>query len=109
MNIKNSISLIIVAFFASVIRLLINNIFLTSLVGSFVFGFIISRKYSQSVKTILISGFCASFTSFSGFIYSLHKLIIQENLIIIFVYLNTIIILNLLMMHCGSLMSRKIT
>ena len=109
MNIKNSLFIMFVAFFASVTRLLINNNILTSMIGSFVFGFIISRKFSQSIKTLFLSGFCACFTSFSGFIYSLHKLIIQENWIIIFVYINIIIILNLLMMYGGFLMSRKIT
>tara|TARA_B100000945_G_C20361946_1_gene587611 strand:- start:269 stop:598 length:330 start_codon:yes stop_codon:yes gene_type:complete len=109
MNIKNFIFILFASYFATLIRLYIDNNFLISIIGSFFFGFIIARKLSQSMNMILLTGFCSCFTSFTGFIYFLYELINQENFITIFFYLNIIIIFNLLMMYFGFHISRKIT
>lgn len=108
MNKKNFSLVIFAAFIGTFLRFYINNNFLISILGSFLFGFVIARKLSQSKKEILLTGFCSCFTSFSGFIYVLYDLIDKENFLRTFFYLNINIILNLFMMHFGFYMSRKI-
>ena len=88
-------------------RFLINNNLLVSIIGSFVYGFVIARTISKSKKEILLSGFCSCFTSFSGFVYFLYELIIKGYYFKLFFYLNFIIIFNLLIMYVGFLISRK--
>jgi len=106
---KQSFSFIIIAsFFATFLRFFINNNFLTCIIGSFLFGFVIARRLSQSKNEILLTGFCSSFTSFSGFIYVLYELINKENLLRTFLYLNIIIFSSLFTMYCGFFISRKI-
>ena len=108
MNIKIFFSILFSAYLATVLRFYFNNNFLISILGSFLFGFVIAKKFSKFKKEILLTGFCSCFTSFSGFIYILYKINNQENLIIMFIYANIMIILNLLMMFFGFEMSRKI-
>ena len=79
------------------------------MIGSFVYGFVISRPLSRTKREIVLNGFCACFTSFSGFVYSLYQLIIQSDYLKLFLYLNLIVILNLIVMYVGFLLSRKMT
>ena len=108
MKIKNFIFILIVGFFATFLRFYINNNILISILGSFLFGFVMARRLSQSRNQILLSGFCSCFTSFTGFIYFLNQIINTEDFIQMFLYLNLICILNLLMMYFGFTISRKI-
>ena len=108
MKIKNFIFILLVGFLATFLRFYINNNILISIIGSFLFGFVIARRLSQSKNEILLSGFCSCFTSFTGFIYFLNQIINMEEFIKIFLYLNLICILNLLMMYFGFTISRKI-
>ena len=108
MNNKKFILIILFSYFATFIRFYIDNNFLVSIIGSFLYGFIIQRKVSISKKEIFLSGFCSCFTSFTGFIYLLYEIINQGYYLRFFLCLNLIIIFNLIMMYFGFYISRKI-
>nr|WP_280634159.1 CrcB family protein [Prochlorococcus marinus] len=97
------------AYLATFLRLFINNNFIISIIGSFMVGFFISKRLSNSIKKILFSGFFSCFTSFSGFIYFLYKIFNQGDWIRFIIFFNLIIIVNLFTMFCGFWISRKIT
>ena len=109
MKVNNFIYILLAAYLATFLRLTINNNFFISIIGSFLVGFIISRKLSYSTEKILLSGFFACFTSFSGFIYFLYKILNQGDWIKFIIFFNLIIIVNLFTMFMGFLISRKIT
>jgi len=110
MDLKKNIFLIIFAsLIGNFLRYFINNIYLISLTGSFLFGFIIAKRFKQSINRIFLGGFCSSYTTFSGFIYFFYKLINQGDILKIFIFLNLFIFLNILIMYFGFLLSRKIT
>ena len=108
-NVKNFLLLLIFSYFGTFLRLYVDNNFIISICGSFLFGFIIARRLGKSLNYILLGGFCSCFTSFSGFIIVLHRFINQEDVLKIVLYLNIIFISNLLMMYFGFMISRKIT
>ena len=83
-------------------------IFIVSILGSFLYGFVIPRTISASKKEILLTGFCSCFTSFSAFFQFLYQLAIQGYYLKLFLYLNIIVILNLIIMYLGFFISRKI-
>ena len=103
------VKLLLIAYFATFLRFYFNNIFLVSIIGSFLYGFVIARTVSKSKREILLSGFCSSFTSFSGFVHFLYQLIIQGYYLKLFLYLNLIVIFNLIIMYFGFSLSRKMT
>ena len=109
MKIRNFIYTLIACYAATFLRLFINNNLIISIIGSFFVGFIIGKKLSHSSEKILLSGFFSCFTSFSGFIYFLYKILNQGDWIRFLISLNFIIILNLLTMYFGFCISRKIT
>ena len=109
MKISNFIYIILAANIATFLRLAINNNFFISIIGSFLLGFFISKRLSYSTEKILFSGFFSCFTSFSGFIYFLYKILNQGDWIKFIVFFNLIIIVNLLAMLFGFWISRKIT
>jgi len=80
-----------------------------SIIGSFLVGFFISKRLSYSIEKILLSGFFSCFTSFSGFIYFLYKILNQGDWIKFIIFFNLIIIVNLFTMVFGFWISRKIT
>ena len=98
MKINNLIYILLAAYLATFLRLFINNNFFTSLIGSFLVGFLISKRLSYSIEKILLSGFIACFTSFSGFIYFLYKILNQGDWIKFIIFFNLIIIVNLFTM-----------
>ena len=107
---KISCSYIFLAcYIATFLRLFIDNNFIISILGSFFVGFIISKRLSYSSEKVLLSGFFSCFTSFSGFIYFLYKILSQGDWIKFIIFFNLIIIINLLAMLIGFLISRKIT
>ena len=106
---KYFIFLLLIVYFSTFLRFYLNNIFLVTLIGSFIYGFAISRRISKSKREILLSGFCSCFTSFSGFVHFLYQLFIQGYYIKLFFYLNLIIILNVLIMYFAFSLSRKKT
>jgi len=106
---NNFIYILLAAYLATFLRLTINNNFIISVIGSFLVGFFISKRLSYSTEKILLSGFFSCFTSFSGFIYFLYKIFIQGDWIKFLIFLNLIIIVNLIIMFVGFWMSRKIT
>ena len=106
---KFFIYVLIACYIGSFFRLLIQNNFIISIVGSFFFGIIISKRLSYPNDKILLSGFLSCFTSFSGFIYFLYTVFNQGEWIKFLVLVNLIIIINLLTMFFGFWISRKIT
>jgi len=74
-KLNNFIYILLAAYLATFLRLTIDNNFFTSIIGSFLVGFLISKRLSYSIEKILLSGFFACFTSFSGFIYFLYKIL----------------------------------
>ena len=109
MKINNFIYILLAAYLATFLRLTIDNNFFTSIIGSFLVGFLISKRLSYSIEKILLSGFFACFTSFSGFIYFLYKILNEGEWIKFIVFFNLIIILNLFTMVIGFWISRKFT
>ncbi len=109
MNKKYLLSLLLTAYFATFLRFYLNNNFVISIIGSFLYGFVISRTISKSKREILLTGFCSCFTSFSGFIHFLYQFIIQGYYLKLFLYFNVIVILNLIIMYIGFQLSRKLT
>ena len=109
MNKKTFIIILLVAYLATFLRFYLNDIFVVSFIGSFLYGFVIPRKISKSKKEILLSGFCSCLTSFSGFVNFSYQIIIQGYYMKLFIYFNLIVILNLIIMYMGYLLSRKMT
>ena len=109
MKINNFIYVLLAAYLATFLRLAIHNNFFTSIIGSFLVGFLISKRLSYSIEKILLSGFFSCFTSYSGFIYFLYKILNQGDWIKFIIFFNLIIILNILTMYFGFWISRKIT
>ena len=109
MKIKIFIYILIASYIGAFLRLFIDNNFIISIVGSFFLGFIISKRLSYSAEKILLSGFFPCFTSFSGFIYFMYKIINQGEWIKFIIFFNLIIIVNLFTMYFGFWISRKIT
>jgi len=108
-KIKNFIYVLLAAYIATFLRITINNNFVISIIGSFLVGFFISRRLSDSTEKILLSGFFSCFTSFSGFIYFLYTILNQGDWIKFIIFFNLIIIVNLFTMLFGFCISRKIT
>ena len=109
MKINNFIYILLAAYLATFFRLAINNDFITSIIGSFLVGFLISKRLSYAIERILLSGFFSCFTSFSGFIYFMYKILNQGDWIEFIIFFNLIIIVNLFTMFLGYWISRKIT
>ena len=109
MKIKSFVYILLACYIGTFLRLSIDNNFIISILGSFLVGFIISKKLSYSSEKILLSGFFSCFTSFSGFIYFLYKIFLQGDWIKFIMFLNLIIIVNLFTMYFGFWISRKIT
>jgi len=108
MKVNNFIYILLAAYLATFLRLTINNNFFISIIGSFLVGFFISKRLSNSTKKILLSGFFSCFTSFSGFIYFLYTILNQGDWMKFIIFFNLIIIVNLLTMFVGYWISRKI-
>ena len=109
MKIKSFIYVLLACYLGTFLRLTIDNNFIISILGSFFVGFLINKKLSYLREEILLSGFFSCFTSFSGFIYFLFKILNQGDLINFIIFLNLIIILNLFAMYLGFWISRKIS
>ena len=109
MKIKKFIYILLACYTGTLLRLFIDNNFITSLVGSFLLGFFISQRLSYSNEKILLSGFFSCFTSFSGFIYFLYGIFNQGDWIKFIILFNLIIIINLIALMSGFWVSRKIT
>ena len=108
MKINNFIYIILAAYLATFLRLTIKNNFFISIIGSFLVGFFVSRRLSYANEKILLSGFFSCFTSFSGFIYFLYKILNQGDWIKFIIFFNLIVTANLFTMLCGYWISRKI-
>ncbi len=109
MKIKSFVYILLACYVGTFLRLSIDNNFIISILGSFFVGFIISKKLSYSSEKILLSGFFSCFTSFSGFIYFLYKILNEGDWMKFIMFLNLIIIVNLFTMYFGFWISRKIT
>ena len=108
MKIKNFIYILLAGYLGTFLRLLIDNNFIISILGSFFVGFLISKRLSYSSERILLSGFFSCFTSFSGFYIFCIKFLTKD-WIKLMIFLNLIIIVNQFTMYFGSWISRKIT
>ena len=109
MKIKNFIYILIACYTATFLRVFINNNFIVSIIGSLFYGFFIAKRLTYSKEKVVLSVFFSCFTSFSGFIYFLYKILNQGDWILFIILLNLIITLNLLIMFFGFWISRKIT
>ena len=109
MKIRSFIYILLACYFATLLRIFIDNNFIVSVIGSFFCGFVIAKKLTYSKEKIILSGFFSCFTSFSGFIYLLYKILNQGDWIKFIISFNFIIIINLLIMYFGFWISRKIT
>ena len=108
MKIKSSIYIIFACYIATLLRMYIDNNLIISIIGSLLFGFVIANGLNYSKEKIILSGFFSCFTSFSGFIFFLYKILNQGDWIKFIITFNLIIIINLLTMCFGFWISRKI-
>jgi len=106
---KSYVYILLACYAATLLRIIINNNLIVSIIGSFFVGFIIAKRFSLAKEKIILSGFFSCFTSFSGFIYFLYKFLYYGDWIKFIIFFNLIIILNLLTMYFGFFISRKIT
>ena len=109
MKIKSCLYILLACYVATFLRIFINNNFIVSVIGSLFFGFVIAKRLVYSKEKILLSGFFSCFTSYSGFIYFLYKIINQGDWIKFIVFLNLTIVVNVFTMYFGFWISRKIT
>ena len=109
MKIKSYIYFLLACYAATFLRVFLNNNLIVSLIGSLFFGFVIAKRLNSSKEKIILSGFFSCFTSFSGFIYFLYKILNQGDWIKFIIFFNLIIIINLLTMYFGFWIRRKIT
>ena len=109
MKIRSYIYIFLACFLATFLRIFINNNFIVSIIGSFILGLLISKRLSYSKEKIIFSGFFSCFTSFSGYIYFLYKILHQGDWIKFILLFNSIIIINLITMYFGFWISRKIS
>ena len=105
---KSYIYILLASYAATFLRVFLNNNIIVSIIGSFFFGFFISKKLNYSEEKIIFSGFFACFTSFSGFIYFLYKIFNQGDWIKFVIFFNFVIIINIFSMYLGFWISRKI-
>jgi len=109
MKIRNYIYIFFACYLATFLRIFINNNLIVSIIGSFFFGFFIAKRLSYSKEKIIFTGFFSCFTSFSGFIFFLYKILNQGDWIKFIILFNLIIFINLFTMFSGFWISRKIT
>jgi len=109
MKLKRLICILLTCYIATILRILINNNLIVSIIGSLFFGFVIAKRFDYSKEKIIFGGFFSCFTSFSGFIYFLYKIFNQGDWIQFIIFFNSIILINLFMMYLGFWISRKIT
>jgi CrcB protein len=109
MRIKSLIYILLACYLGTLLRFFIDNNLVISIIGSFLIGFIISKRLIYKSEKILLSGFFSCFTSFSGYILFLSKILNQGGWIKFLVTLNLTIIINLFTMYIGYWISRKIT
>ena len=106
---KSFLFILLACYVATFLRVIINNNLIVSLIGSLFFGFVVAKKLSYSKEEIFLSGFFSCFTSFSGFIYFLYKMLNQGDWLKFIIFFNLIIIINLFSMYFGFWISRKFT
>ena len=109
MKIKSYIYILLACYTATFLRVFVNNNLIVSLIGSLFFGFIIAKRLNSFKEKVILSGFFSCFTSFSGFIYFLYKILNQGDWIKFIIFFNLIIVVNLFTMFLGFWISRKIT
>ena len=109
MKIKSFTFTLLACYLGTFLRLIIDNNFIISIIGSFFLGYVISKRLSELSKKILLIGFFSSFTSFSGYIYFLYRIINEGDIMEFIIFSNVFIIINLLSMFFGLWISRKIT
>ena len=107
-KIRVFIYILLASYLGTFLRLFIDNNFIISTIGSFFVGFFIFKRLSYSNEQILFSGFLSCFTSFSGFIYFLYKIVDQGDWIKFIIFFNLIIIVNLCSMNFGFWTSKKL-
>ena len=109
MKIKSFIYILIACYSATFLRVFLNNNLIVSIIGSLCFGFFIAKRLDSFQEKVILSGFLSCFTSFSGFIYFLHKILNQGDWIKFIILFNSVIIVNLCTMYFGYWISRKIS
>ena len=98
---KSFVYILLACYTGTFLRIIINNNLIVSIIGSFFVGFIIAKRLNYSKEKIILSGFFSCFTSFSGFIYFLYKILDNGDWIKFIIFFNLIIIVNLFTMLIG--------
>ena len=106
---KNTFFLISIgAIPGALFRWQIDEIFVVNIIGCFLLGFFHSFSISKRYKLTLGVGLCASMTTFSGWSFSLYKLLIQGQykLFVIQSILN--VLMAVFVMSLGYMLGKKL-
>ena len=78
MKLKSNIYILFACYTATFLRIIINNNFIISIIGSLFFGFVIAKRLSYSREKIMISGFFPALHPLVDFYIFCTKFLIKE-------------------------------
>ena len=93
---------------AAIFRWQIDEIFIVNIIGCFLLGLINALSISRKSKLFLGVGFCGSFTTFSGWIFVLLKLLNDGFYEQFFLNSISFVLLGLFSVALGDLVAKKI-
>tara|TARA_B100000579_G_C22152664_1_gene541560 strand:- start:169 stop:522 length:354 start_codon:yes stop_codon:yes gene_type:complete len=92
----------------TILRWQSQDFFIVNLIGCFILGLINSLPLLKKIKLLFGVGFCASLTTFSGWIFYLYQLINEGLYKMLFINIISIVFLGLFAVACGNLVGKKI-
>ncbi len=92
----------------TILRWQSQDFFVVNIIGCFLIGFINALPLSKQIKLLFGFGFCASLTTFSGWIFYLYELINEGLYEMLFFNIISILLLGLFAVACGNLVAKKI-
>ena len=107
LTLKRFLLVLFISCLAALFRFYIDDIFIVSYLASFVYGIALEINIKKSIKDLILIGFCASFSTFSGFIPLIYELILASQYLKCFYLLNITIMLSLFFMYCGFIIGKR--
>lgn len=86
---------------------------LVNLLGSFVIGFVLAayqaKSISEEYRLLFAVGFAGGFSTFSAFVFELHKALLERDFTLLFFYGFGSVFLGLLMVALGWFLGEKLS